>query len=373
MLLEINWDVPAIVGTAIGCLLVACGFIIGLMFLLGYVTFRNLFVRRKEKTPEEHPLHSVLCPNSSAYAEKLAAAMKELEKQPFEWVSAESEDGLKLSARYYKAAGAKRTVICMHGYASNAVRDFAMITPYYFEKGYNVLLATERAHGESEGHYTGLGVLEAKDIKVWVSEIAKIAPETEIFIHGVSIGAVAAALASAASLPGNVKGMIVDSAFTRIWDIMCFQIRELYKLTPFPILQIAELFARRFMKIGFHRERTIDAVKQAEVPILFIHGENDRVAPVYMGEALYNACTAPKAKFFVENAGYAEGMMTATEKYIAAVDAFMNDPRAKAEPAAEPFAAAEAAPAESTESTESTECADGAAEPAESKTESQQE
>ena len=275
MLLEINWDVPAIVGTAIGCLLVACGFIIGLMFLLGYVTFRNSFARPKAKTPEEHPLHSVLCPNSSAYAEKLAAAMKELEKQPFEWVSVESEDGLKLSARYYKAEGAKRTVICMHGYASNAVRDFAMITPYYFEKGYNVLLAAERAHGESEGHYTGLGVLEAKDIKVWVSEIAKIAPETEIFIHGVSIGAVAAALASAASLPGNVKGMIVDSAFTRIWDIMCFQIRELYKLTPFPILQIAELFARRFMKIGFHRERTIDAVKQAEVPILFIHGEND--------------------------------------------------------------------------------------------------
>ena len=82
MLLEINWDVPAIVGTAIGCLLVACGFIIGLMFLLGYVTFRNSFARPKTKTPEEHPLHSVLCPNSSAYAEKLAEAMKELEKQP---------------------------------------------------------------------------------------------------------------------------------------------------------------------------------------------------------------------------------------------------------------------------------------------------
>ena len=78
----------------------------------------------------------------------------------------------------------------------------------------------------------------------------------------------------------------------------------------------------------------------------------------------YNACTAPKAKFFVENAGYAEGMMTATEKYVAAVDAFMNDPRAKAEPAAEPFAAAEAAPAEST---------DTADEKTESQTESQRE
>ena len=51
MLLEINWGVPAIVGTAIGCLLVACGFIIGLMFLLGYVTFRNSFARPKAKTP----------------------------------------------------------------------------------------------------------------------------------------------------------------------------------------------------------------------------------------------------------------------------------------------------------------------------------
>ena len=331
MLLAINWGVPEIVGMTIGCLIIACAFIIGLMFLLGFITFKNTFARPKVRTPEAHPLRSVLCPHGNEYAEKLEAAEKAFEEIPFEWISVQSEDGLKLSARYYKSEGAEKTVIGMHGFASNAVRDFALIAPHYLEKGYNVLLPAERGHGESEGQYTGLGVLESKDIKVWVSEIIKIAPGTEIFIHGISIGATAAALSVSDALPNAVKGIIVDSAFTRIWDVMCFQIKELYKLTPFPILHIAEVFSKRLLKMGFHRERTIESVRQAEAPMLFIHGGKDKLAPVYMCEALYNACTAPKAKFIAESAGYAEALMTETESYIAAVDEFMSDPAPKAD------------------------------------------
>ena len=338
MLLDINWGVPAIVGTTIGCLLVACGFIIGLMFLLGYITFKNTFSRPKNNTPEKHPLHGILCPHSGEYAEKIDAASKALEKIPFEWVSVESEDGLKLSARFYKAENASKTIVCMHGFSSNSIRDFALITPHYLERGCNVLLTSERGHGESEGQYSGLGVLESKDVKVWVSEALKLAPHTDIFIHGVSIGAVAAALSCSEGLPNAVKGIISDSAFTRIWDIMCFQIRQVYKLTPFPILHIAEFFAKRFMKIGFRRERTLDSVKQAEVPMLFIHGGKDSTVPVYMCEALYSACTAPKAKFIAESAGYSEAMAMETEKYTEAVDSFIDNPTAAEKEAKAPAA-----------------------------------
>ena len=315
-----------IAGVVIGALIIACAFIIGLFFLLGYVTFLAAFKRPKTSDPAAHPLRAVFCPHAEEYAEKLAAAKAEADSAEFEWVSVESADGLKLSARLYKKEGASVTVICMHGYSSAGTRDFATILPYYFEKGFNVLLPAERAHGESEGSYTGLGVLEVADLELWVAEVNKLFPENIIYIHGISIGATTALLYSAKNLPSNVKGIVSDSAYTRLWDVLSYQIKHLYKLQPFPILQIAELFAHRFIKIGFHRDSALEAVKQAGVPILFIHGAKDVLLPIYMCEAMYSACTAPKSKFVSETAGFAEAAIMDTDNYLKAVDAFFSSP-----------------------------------------------
>lgn len=312
-----------ITGVVLGALIVACAFIIGLFFLLGYITFLATFKRPKFSDPAKHPLHTVLCPNNESYSESLAAAEKELREKVFETLSVTAADGVRLVAKFYKTENAAATVICMHGYASTGTRDFSNILPYYFSKGYNVLLPDERAHGESGGNYTGLGVIEVGDLELWVSEAIKAAPETKIFIHGISSGAITALLYSAKNLPANVKGIIEDSGYTKLWDVLCYQIKQIYRLQPFPILHIAELFARRFLKTSFHRDSAMDAVRQAGAPILFIHGAKDLLIPIYMCEALYSACTAPKSKFVAEKAGFAEASLMEKDGYLAAVDSFI--------------------------------------------------
>lgn len=311
-----------ITGVVLGALIIACAFIIGLLFLLGYITFLATFKRPKFSDPSKHPLHAVLCPNIDSYSESLNFAKADLEKIAFESVYATTADGLKLFARFYKTEGASVTVICMHGYSSEGIRDFANVLPYYFSKGFNVLLPDERAHGASEGNYTGLGILEVNDLVVWVAEANKLAPETHIYIHGISSGATAALLYSAKNLPSNVKGIIEDSGYTRLWDVLCYQIKQIYRLTPFPILHIAELFARRFIKTGFHRDSALEAVKQSGVPILFIHGAKDLLMPIFMCEAMYSACTSPKSKFVAEKAGFAEASFIEKDGYLAAIDSF---------------------------------------------------
>lgn len=313
-----------ITGVVLGALIIACAFIIGLFFLLGYITFLATFKRPKFSDPAKHPLHSVLCPNYDSYSESLSAAQKALEEKASEPLSVTAADGVKLAARFYKAENAAATVICMHGYSSTGTRDFANILPYYFSKSFNVLLPSERAHGESGGNYTGLGVIEVGDLELWVAEAIKLAPETKIFIHGISSGATTALLYSAKNLPSNVKGIIEDSGYTKLWDVLCYQIKQIYRLQPFPILHIAELFARRFLKTSFRRDSAMDAVRQAGVPILFIHGAKDILMPIYMCEALYSACTAPKAKFVAEKAGFAEASLMEKDGYLAAVGSFID-------------------------------------------------
>ena len=136
------------------------------------------------------------------------------------------------------------------------------------------------------------------------------------------MGATAAMLASAKDLPNNVKGIIEDSGYTRTWDVFVYQIRQIYKLTPFPILHIAELFTKKKAKYNF-RESAVKAVSMSGVPILFIHGAKDKLVPTYMCNACYSACTAPKDILVVEGAGHMQSHMRATAEYEAKLDEFV--------------------------------------------------
>ena len=99
-----------ITGVVLGALIIACAFIIGLLFLLGYITFLATFKRPKFSDPSKHPLHAVLCPNIDSYSESLNFAKADLEKIAFESVYATTADGLKLFARFYKTEGASVTM-----------------------------------------------------------------------------------------------------------------------------------------------------------------------------------------------------------------------------------------------------------------------
>lgn len=316
-------SVGAIVGIVIASLIIACAVIVGVSFLLGYVTFAS-FIRRRNNDNDLSmaPVFGALGPDFATYKEYVKDKADKFAEVPFEWVSVKSRDGLKLSGRYYANEGADVTVICMPGFGPSAYIDCGQFGDYWLGKGFNLLLVTNRARGESEGQYLGFGTLEAEDLKVWVAAVVAKNPEAKIFIHGCSMGATAAMLASAKDLPNNVKGIIEDSGYTRTWDVFVYQIRQIYKLTPFPILHIAELFTKKKAKYNF-RESAVKAVSMSGVPILFIHGAKDKLVPTYMCNACYSACTAPKDILVVEGAGHMQSHMRATAEYEAKLDEFV--------------------------------------------------
>ena len=95
-------------------------------------------------------------------------------------------------------------------------------------------------------------------------------------------------------------------------------------MPSFPILNIANLMVK--IKSGYflNDASPIEAVKEAKVPIMFIHGDDDKFVPFYMLDELYEACSSEKQKLVIHGASHAHSEDENPEKYWKEVDAFIN-------------------------------------------------
>ena len=98
-----------------------------------------------------------------AYIPGIRASKEWLAGQEKEDVFITSADGLRLHGTFFPCEGSKRAVVCFHGYTSEGLNDFSSIARFYLEKGFNLMVAHERAHGKSEGTYIGFGCLDRHD------------------------------------------------------------------------------------------------------------------------------------------------------------------------------------------------------------------
>lgn len=227
-----------------------------------------------------------------------------------------SDDGLKLKGYFWRAEKPSDiTILCVHGYKSNGIGDFAGMLQVIREKGYNFMTINHRAHGKSEGDYIGFGVLDYHDTKKWIDVINSLVPNGEIIIYGVSMGAATTMHLSSLELPKNVVCAITDCGFTSVWDEFGYQIKHLMKLPQRPFVNLVESWCISKAKYDFRTETPLKSVKNAKIPILFIHGKEDVFVPSYMAKECYDACASEKDILIVEGAGHAQSHMKAPELY----------------------------------------------------------
>ena len=89
------------------------------------------------------------------------------------------------------------------------------------------------------------------------------------------------------SLPSQVKCIIEDCGYTSVHDEFKYQIKELFHLPSFPILNIGSLECRLFAGFSFEEASALEQVKKTKLPILFIHGDSDTYNPTEMVYELY--------------------------------------------------------------------------------------
>lgn len=290
----------------------------------GAMSFFQKMVIREEPIGVSRPF-ALLDARWKQYLPQIKKEKNWLRTQKPESVHVHTEDGLILRGMWLEAPRQSRDlVIGIHGYRGRGENDFAALAHFYHDRGFHVLMVDQRAHGCSEGKYIGFGVLDHKDLKKWIQFGTKrLGEEGSIYLHGISTGAAAAILMTGEIIPDSVKGIIADSGFTSPMEIFKHLLSQQSYLPTFLTLQIMKTMIHKHMGYELEVVDIENCVKETEIPILFIHGDNDQFAPIWMGQKMYKECVGEKMFLMIKGAGHGEGYYKAPEQYQRALDTFI--------------------------------------------------
>lgn len=266
-------------------------------------------------------------PDTEQYApfhDEMTSMVKAALAIPYEDVWITSGDGLKLHGKCYISTPDAPVQIMFHGYRSGAERDFCGGLQVAVRGGFNVLLVDQRAHGESEGKYLTFGVNERFDCLSWASYAAeRFGNDVKIYLYGISMGASTVLMASALPLPKSVSGIVADCGYTSPKDIIFSVLRD-HHVPAAPVYAVARLGARLFCGFDLDSASAPDALSRSHIPVLFIHGDDDRFVPCRMSRENFEASAAEHKKLLiVHNAGHGLSYMLDRPAYLSALHEFL--------------------------------------------------
>lgn len=243
---------------------------------------------------------------------------------PYEDVSITSHDGLKLTGRYYHAADGAPLEIQCHGYKGNALRDFSGAWQIAKAAGHNVLLINQRCHGGSEGKTITFGILERRDVMGWIDYASNRFGNVPILLNGVSMGAATVLMVSGMELPENIKGIIADCPYdapSNIIKKVLGQDMGMPVKVVYPLIRMGGIL---YGKFNLNADSPVEAVRRSGVPILLIHGDDDRFVPYAMSCNIHAAAPEKIEFHTIPGAGHALNYVTDPEGYTAIVKGFYN-------------------------------------------------
>lgn len=225
-----------------------------------------------------------------------------------------SKDGLLLHGRYYHTKDGAPLQIQCHGYRGTAMRDYCGGSKLGKAAGHNLLVIDQRAHGKSQGNVISFGIKERFDCLSWIEyALERFGNNTEIILCGVSMGAATVLMCSDMELPANVKGILADCPYSCPVKI----IRKVCKdehLPPALTMPFIHLAARIFGRFKLDEHSPEKAVINSKLPILIIHGEDDRFVPCQMSRDLAALTDKIRLETF-PNAGHGLSFIEDFERY----------------------------------------------------------
>ncbi len=258
------------------------------------------------------------------YKPQVEEGMKFADEQPFEYVTVESFDKLKLVGKYYKNGESNRTIMLFHGYRSAPKRDFSCAIKMYYEMGLNVLLVDQRAHGKSEGRVITFGVKESRDVLSWIELILVRYGQKQIFLDGISMGATTVMLSTRFNLSPNVKGIIADCGFTSPVEIIKIVAKRNFHINGAVVLPVMNLLCKLFADFSLYEFSVEEVLKNSKIPIFILHGKKDGLVPFEMSERAFKAASAQKEIHLVDEADHGMSFLLDRENVSRKLTDFIN-------------------------------------------------
>ena len=285
--------------------------VIALILLSSFFVYLFVFHRKKEGDPGE----VMDDPQYKVYGEETRAMVDKLKARAFEEVHIISFDGLRLFGRWYEGKKDSPVAVLCHGYNGSAFRDFSGGSDIFLSLGWNVLLIDQRAHGKSEGSTITFGVKEKYDALDWVDYARERKKGAPIFLVGVSMGGATVLMASAMAEERGIKGIAADCPYSSPYEIIS-KVMVDKGLKPSLLMPLVSLSAFLFGHFRLKSESAAEAVEKSSLPILIIHGLDDRFVPDYMSREIYERSKGNVEYETFPNAGHGLSYMVDRKRYV---------------------------------------------------------
>lgn len=162
--------------------------------------------------------------------------------------------------------------------------------------GWTLLAFDFAGSGKSEGEYVTLGAREVEDVEVVIEHLRTNEMASVIGLWGRSMGAVTCLLY--AERDPSVAGMVVDSPFSRLTDLMV-EICETQQISlPKFMVRLGVRMLKRSIKkrarLDISSVDPLSGVGSSFVPVLFGHGQADDFIPKHHSEKLHASYAGDK-------------------------------------------------------------------------------
>lgn len=166
-------------------------------------------------------------------------------------------------------------------------------TERFHQWGWNVLVIDYRGFGESFGDE------QPSEAKVYEDALAALKylkidrefPSNKIFIYGHSLGGAVAIELATKPESGGTAGLIVESTFTSIQEMSTRRYHGLLRLLP-----VSFLLTQKF--------DSLSKISSVKLPILFIHGKEDKKVPFEMSGKMHKAAGGSHKLCLIDGAGH---------------------------------------------------------------------
>ncbi|WP_413205461.1 alpha/beta hydrolase [Rhodospirillum sp. A1_3_36] len=233
---------------------------LGLLWLV-LAAFMYFFQRKLQYSPPPGPLPS---PEEAGLPEVSPVTLR-------------TEDGLDLVAWYRAASAGAPTVILFHGNAGH-LGDRATKARFFLDAGLGVLLVEWRGFAGNPGNPSEAGLLADGRAALSFLRSQGLSPDHWVF-YGESLGS-GVAFQLAAEEPGPVA-IVTEGAFTSAVDVGSRR---------YPLFPVRLLMRDRFS--------SLDILPSLSMPLLVLHGQQDKVVPPDMGKRLAEVFPGPVETFF---------------------------------------------------------------------------
>ena len=197
-------------------------------------------------------------------------------KQPFEELFLNTNSETVINAIHFKIDNPKGVLLYFHGNAGDLSR-WGLITEYFVQKQYDVLVMDYRTYGKSTGPLSEEAFYN--DAQFCYDYLKEQYSENQITVYGRSLGTAMATYVASKNKP---KQLVLETPFYSIQDVAKYR---------FPLFPVKYLVNYEFPSYQF-----IDTVS---CPISILHGTEDRIVPFESGKKLYNKSLKSQTSFVV--------------------------------------------------------------------------